>query len=151
VAMKENHFDLCRMMFDLEVVDGWPPVSAETLWVQAIGPNKFQIDNCPFFVKGIAVRDLVEGHGGPEDVLRYSRKLESGGHSTIHVVVLDDEVRPALKAEIAGAGSQIEEGPWQSLFSIDVPDRKLLAEVHRYLNARAATGEIEFEDACIAG
>ncbi len=138
------------MIFDLEVVDGWPPVSAETLWVKTMGQSRFQIDNCPFFVKGIAVRDLVEGHGEQEGLLRFSRKLESGGHSTIHVIVLADEVGPALKADITEAGSHVEGSPWKSLFSIDVPDANVLGEVQRRLKARAAAGEIEFENACIA-
>jgi Domain of unknown function (DUF4265) len=140
-----------RMAFDLEVEDDWPPVSVETVWVKVAEGGKFRIDSIPFFVTGIAVGDLVEGDTDQENVLRFARKIEGSGHSTIQVIVIADDAASAVKEEIKRAGCPIEGSPWPSLFSIDVPDGEVLAEVHRLLDMHAAAGEIEYQDANLAG
>ena len=140
-----------RMAFALEVEDSWPPVSVETLWVTEAGEGKFRIDSIPFFVPDIAIGDLVAGEMDHENVLQFSRKLEEGGHSTIHAILTDDDTGPAIKEELKRAGCRIENSPWPSLFSIDVPGSEVLAEAHRILDGHAAADEIEYEDACLSG
>jgi hypothetical protein len=111
-------------------------------------------DSIPFLAKGIAIDDLVEGWSdgaGEEGMLHFSRKLETGGHSTIQTIVLLDEVAPYIKNEVTEIGCGIEVSPWPSLFSIDIPDYNLLGMVHRLLDARASLGQLEYEDACLAG
>jgi hypothetical protein len=122
----------------------------KTLWVKAAGAGQFEIDSIPFFVNGIAVSDLVEASAGPTGLLHFARKVHSGGHSTIHVIMTADEVGPAVRGEIIKAGCQTERSPWPSLFSIDVPARALMPDVHRLLDARAAAGELEYVNACLA-
>jgi Domain of unknown function (DUF4265) len=89
-----------RMAFALEVEDSWPSVSVETLWVTEAGEGKFRIDSIPFFVPDIAIGDLVAGEMDHENVLQFSRKLEEGGHSTIHAILTDDDTGPAIKEEL---------------------------------------------------
>ncbi|HEC84522.1 MAG: hypothetical protein DRR08_00365 [Candidatus Parabeggiatoa sp. nov. 2] len=44
-----------KVIFYLEPdEDGYPPFNWETLWVHQINPDRFQIDNIPFFVRGIS-------------------------------------------------------------------------------------------------
>jgi hypothetical protein len=143
--------ELRRMAFDLEVKDDWPPVAVETLWVRTAGSGRFEIDSIPFLARGVATGDLVAGEGEADSLLRFSGKLESGGHSTIQVIMTADEMGPVVRDEIVRAGCRTEVSPWPSLFSIDIPSGDLLAEVHRLLGARAAAGELEYEDACLAG
>jgi hypothetical protein len=141
---------LWRMDFSLQIEADWPPVSVETLWVEAITVEKFRIDSIPFFVKGIAVNDIVGGEADSEGRLHYTRKLEEGGHSTIQVITIRDDATPGVRSELARIGCVTEGSPWPSLFTIDIPDRKLLAQVHRLLRERAELGEIEYEDAFLA-
>jgi len=141
------------MAFRLKVEDDWPPVSVETLWVESAGKSKFRIDNTPFLVKGIAVDDIVEGRqeeAGEEGMLHFSRKLATGGHSTIQAIVIVDEVESDFRDEMREIGCRIEVSPWRSLYGIDIPDRRLIEAVHRSLDARASLGQLEYEDACLA-
>jgi hypothetical protein len=146
--------DLRRMRFDLDIEDNWPPVAVETLWVEAVENARFRIDSIPFLVRGIAINDIVEGREDSADTpsapLRFSRRIEPGGHSTIQVIVVADEVTSAVTHEVVKAGCRIEGSPWPSLFSIDIPDGKLIDAVHNLLRIRAALGQLEYEDACLA-
>jgi hypothetical protein len=50
-----------RIAFELEQdEDGYPPVSAETLWATPTPEGFWRIDNIPFFVYGIAPFDIIE-------------------------------------------------------------------------------------------
>lgn len=146
--------ELRRMAFNLEVEGDWPPASVETLWVEALKNAKFRIDSTPFLVRGIAINDIVEGRAEAssesDGLLHFSRKLEGGGHSTIQVIVMVDDSASAVKREVTEVGCRTEGSPWPSLFSIDIPDSKLIDAVHAILDRRAALGQLEYEDACLA-
>ena len=59
--------ELVHVIFPLEVdVDGWPPVSAERVWAFDLGDGRFRIDNPPWFVRNLAVGDIVEAQA-PEN------------------------------------------------------------------------------------
>ena len=137
------------MEFRLEVIDDWPPVSAESLWVEPIGDGKFRIDNSPFFVRNIAVGDLVEGAEVLDEPVKFVGKISSGGHSTVWVITLNDKIGESLKGGIRELGCHVEGSPWPSLISIDVPSGSHLGELHRLLREVASTGQIEFVDACV--
>jgi len=139
-----------KMTFNLEVEDNWPPVSVETLWVKVAKNGKFTVDSIPFLAKGVAVGDLVEGDEETEGELKFRRKVESSGHSTIQVIVIADAIASTIKDEIKRIGCFTEASPWSALFGIDAPDQETLAGVGRILDMRAAAGEIEYENACIA-
>jgi hypothetical protein len=81
----------------------------------------------------------------------FTGKLEGGGHSTIQVILDDDDAGPAIKEELKRSGCQVENSPWPSLFSIDVPGSEALAQARRILGGHAAAGELEYENACISG
>ncbi|MCW2498014.1 DUF4265 domain-containing protein, partial [Jatrophihabitans sp.] len=49
-----------RVIFEIEVIDGWPPVSSERLWAFSLGDDIYRIDNAPWFVRDLAIGDLVE-------------------------------------------------------------------------------------------
>jgi hypothetical protein len=132
MAINIGRPELRRMTFRLEVEDNWPPVSAESLWVETIGEGRFRIDSTPFLARGVAIDDVVEGWSDgayEEDMLHFSRKLEKGGHSTIQVIVILDEVAPDIKNEVTETGCTIEVGPWPSLLSIDVPEYQPVLQI----------------------
>jgi hypothetical protein len=53
--------ELVKIRFDLDQDDsGWPPAESEGLWAAAVGPNRFRLDNTPWFVRGVAADDIVE-------------------------------------------------------------------------------------------
>jgi hypothetical protein len=147
MAMRPNFW---RMEFHLEVDSDWPPFSAETLWVEMIDDHRFRIDNSPFFVRNIAVDDLVDGVDSGEGPIQFVKKISSGGHSTIWVITLNDVIKQTLKEDVMQLGCDYEGSPWPSLISIDVPSRTLLDRLHQRLGELRLSNDISFVDACIA-
>jgi len=48
-----------RVVFPLAQEDGWRPVGSERLWALPLGENRYRIDNVPWFVRDLAVGDVV--------------------------------------------------------------------------------------------
>jgi len=136
-----------RLHFRLAPVDGWPPVGVETLWCRFTDDGMYQIDNVPFFAKGIAVGDVVSASSDESGLLWFGERISSSGHSTTQLIVLENDARQALVDGLLAAGCAVETGPWPSLLAIDFPDPSAWANGHALLNASVARREIEYEDA----
>jgi len=107
----------------------------------------YQIDNVPFFAKGIAVGDVVSASSDESGLLWFGERISSSGHSTTQLIVLENDARQALVDGLLAAGCAVETGPWPSLLAIDFPDPSAWANGHALLNASVARREIEYEDA----
>src|SRR5262245_3626053 len=81
-----------RIRFELEEPDehGWPPAGAETLWAQRVGDNEYEIDNIPFYVRGVSAGDIVSV-SEKEGALVFQSVLKDSGHSTIRVIIKGPE------------------------------------------------------------
>ncbi|MFY2561717.1 DUF4265 domain-containing protein [Corallococcus terminator] len=82
MAMKARESDqYVKVLFGLEQdEDCYPPAVAETPWAVRVGDGLFQLDNIPFFVRGLAVNDIVLAT--PEEgVFRYKEVVQPSGHS----------------------------------------------------------------------
>lgn len=78
-----------HVIFELEVEDGWPPVASERVWAFDVGDDRYVIDNVPWFVRDLAVGDVVEAvsrDARTHPVFR--RVLERSGHVTIRLICL---------------------------------------------------------------
>ena len=40
-----------KVLFNLEVIDGYPPVSMESIWAEVTEEGYFKINNIPFIAK----------------------------------------------------------------------------------------------------
>ena len=62
-------------------------VSVETPWVSHIGPNRYRLDNLPFYAYRLSWGDVVEAeiqeHGFP----LFRRVVEKSGNRTVRVIV----------------------------------------------------------------
>ena len=48
-----------KVLFNLEVIDGYPPVSMESTWAEVTEEGYFKINNIPFYSKEISLGDIV--------------------------------------------------------------------------------------------
>ena len=48
-----------KLFFNLEVIDGYPPVSMESVWAEVTEESYFKINNIPFYSKEISFGDIV--------------------------------------------------------------------------------------------
>jgi hypothetical protein len=48
-----------KVLFALEVEDGWPPVGTEGVWCERVEGN-YKLKNVPFFIPGLSVDDTFK-------------------------------------------------------------------------------------------
>jgi hypothetical protein len=124
--------------FTFDTDDCWPPVPGEALWATELGDDRYLIDNIPFFVEEIALNDVVEARAGEDGCLHFTRKLASGGHSTIQVgahETVEEELIGALKT--LGCGLERDE---PGFFSVDVPPEVSLLDALALCDRWSSTG-----------
>lgn len=146
--------DLVHVIFELDVEDGWPPVSAERMWARDLGNDRYRLDNVPWFVRGIAEGDVVRalpeaGEGWPVFVER----LEWSGNLTIRVIPfrngpLGGDLQAVLDAFIP-LGATGEGAGTYPIVALTVPADADQPAIKALLRAGTADGRWEFEEGCV--
>lgn len=119
--------DLVKVRFQTDP-DGLSGGSPERLWAKRHAGDEayFQLQNSPFFAKGISYLDVVEATESRdhEGEFEYRRTLSGSGHSTYRILVRRDSSSFAPWWErLATLGCTYEyakEGA-QLLYAVDVP------------------------------
>ncbi|WP_066963058.1 DUF4265 domain-containing protein [Microbulbifer sp. Q7] len=110
-----------KVLFALEVEDGWPPVGTEGVWCEKVGEN-YQLKNVPFFIAGIAAEDIF--HAIPDQVNDHIFEfeiVEESGHSVIWLMNnIDLEITEFVDI-VKALGCSYEGFPQYSLAAIDAP------------------------------
>ena len=136
-------------------VRGWPPVRAEHVWAERCGEDLFRVENAPFFVRDLAVGDLVRAvpsalETGPVFVER----VAWSGNCTIRVMPLrngelaDDDVGLVVDA-FKALGIQSETAGVYPIVSLCVPMDADLAAVKALIEQGQRDGRWEWEEGCV--
>jgi hypothetical protein len=131
--------------------DGYPPVEVESMW--AIQRNDgYELDNIPFYAKGVALGDVVEVDPDADGALVYRNVVRRGGHSTYRVLLLapapDDPGKTVN--DLRAIGFEVEYDLPQ-LLAIDIPPTISLEEVENALLEGVDQGRWELEEGYRAG
>ena len=110
-----------KLRFALDVEDGWPPVATESVWCKVEG-DIFELQNAPFFIKGLAWGDKFRAVPDPVNGCIFDFNLvEHSGHSLAWVLVNEGSNFAFNKAKLLELGCRVEGFPAYKLWSIDVP------------------------------
>lgn len=126
--------------------DGYPPVAVETLWAErGANAGEYVIDNIPFFARDATIGDTVlvreeEGNHWFERLVRRSQ------NSLIRVVLFDETCLERVSAHLVAQGCLTEYLRDHSLLAVSIPVTVKLADVQRYLQVEASTGNIDYEE-----
>ena len=60
-----------KLFLNLEVIDGYPPVSMESVWAEVTEESYFKINNIPFYSKEVSFGDIVSVIQTEENYLLY--------------------------------------------------------------------------------
>ncbi|NMO14677.1 DUF4265 domain-containing protein [Pyxidicoccus fallax] len=142
--------DRVKVIFKLEKdEDDYPPADYEGLWARPLGAGLFQLDNVPFFARGVAYGDVVSA-SSVEQELRFQEVVRPSGHSTLRLIVHDEEDVPAVKALLEKLGCSIERSHIPGLISVDVPPQVSMAALKPVLDEGEAQERWGYEEACLA-
>lgn len=140
-----------KIVFELNVVDDWPPVSAETLWAHHLGDDRYRIANVPFFVRDLAADDVVLARA-PDPTSRpvFIELLERSDRCTIRLIVyragpLGGDVARALEP-FTELGVYGEGYPQLGMLALDVEPTAPLAEIVALLRRGVDDGSWDYEE-----
>lgn len=123
-----------KILFRLQRdADGYPPNEWETLWAKELGQDLFQIDNVPFFVRGISDGDTVLATFR-EDEYHFVRVVKRSKNSVIRVMVYEGEDVQALRDQLSTLGCESELSHIARLFSVHIPASVSISEVRALLD-----------------
>ncbi|MFP2906906.1 DUF4265 domain-containing protein [Pyxidicoccus sp. 3LFB2] len=128
--------------------DGFPPADYEGLWARPLGGGEFQIDNVPFFAKGIAYGDVVSALAVNQE-LQFRQVVRPSGHATLRLIIYDEEDVASVKALLEQQGCSIERSHIPGLISVDVPPAVSLSALKPLLDEGEARERWGYEEACL--
>ena len=138
-------------MFELTVEDGWPPVASERLWAFDLGDDRYQIDNVPWFVRDLAVGDVVRAQvRSPDSNPVFDVVLERSDHVTIRLICfrngpLGGDLARALEPFTA-LGVYGEGVAQYGMVALDIEPTAPLAAIAAALRRGVEAGSWEYED-----
>ena len=64
-----------KLFLNLEVIDGYPPVSMESIWAEETEEGYLKINNIPFYSKEVSFGDIVSVIQKEENYLLYDKTI----------------------------------------------------------------------------
>ena len=120
----------------------------EAMWVIRRDAG-YEIDNIPFYVKELALGDVVAARQDDSGLLWFSELVRPSGHSTIQLWFSHEKevesVREALKQ--MGCASEVSDLP--RLVAVDVPPDVPYEKVKAFLEQGEHAGRFEYQEACL--
>jgi hypothetical protein len=120
----------------------------ETMWVIK-RDDGYEIDNIPFYVKELALGDVVAAQSDASGVLWYSELVRPGGHSTLHLWFSLEEDVGAVRQALRQMGCASEVSDLPRLVVVDVPPEVPYERVKTFLEQGERAGEFEYQEACL--
>jgi hypothetical protein len=134
--------------------DDWPPVATEGVWARALGNDEYELDNVPWFARGLAFCARVRADNDDDGVLVVRERIAWSGRYTIRVIPLGEA--PALDQirEVVDAFSQLGvecEGalPSFKLVALDIPPSADLKAIKSRLREGEVDGRWSYEEGCV--
>lgn len=127
--------------------DGYPPDDWEGIWASPLGGDKYEVDNIPFFVKGISCGDIIEAEK-VGDLLQFQRLVTGFDNSTIRLIIYDLSQTEDVCRRLRGLGCSVEGSGTEGLISIHVP-KKHVNPVRHFIRAGFERGEWDYEEGVI--
>lgn len=125
----------------------------ESLWAIDQGDGTVQLDNIPWFIRGIARGDVVVTEPDEEGVRWAGEVVRRSENCTIRLIVFRDGGSGAARQSVINAFQQLGvdgEGIERfGMVALDVPPTADLAKVQRLLNHGAAEEWWDMEEGCI--
>jgi hypothetical protein len=143
----EDRPEHVKVLFHLEKdEDGYPPEDVESLW-GFLRSEGVELDNIPFFAKGVALGDVVKVQEAPDGGLEFDSVARRGGHSTYRILLLKKHAEDPRHTmdELINLGLSVEEDA--GLLAVDVPPEVSLASIREYLFEGIDSGRWEVEEA----
>jgi hypothetical protein len=120
----------------------------ETMWALK-REDGYEIDNIPFYVKGLALGDVVSARAEADGTLWFSELVRSSGHSTIQLWFSDEHDVQPIRDELKRMGCASEVSDLPRLVAVDVAPGVSYVQVKGFLDQSEHAGTFEYQEACL--
>jgi hypothetical protein len=138
-----------KVMFDLDCVDGFPPIQFEMLNAEPLSDDRYRLKNTPFFVEGVAYDDVVVAiESDDAGKLIFLLVEERSIYTSLSIVIFDDSIGEELKKIFDGHGCVMEYGEFGivHVFAVAVPIHAPYTKMREQLQALEAEEKISFAE-----
>jgi hypothetical protein len=137
-----------KIDFELEVIDGYPPISTERLNAKACGEGNFEILNTPFFVPETAYGDIVTASISRRGRLEFVRCVKSSPYKAVSVIILDAEMDRQLMDDLRGRDCVIEYGEFgvYRMLAIGVPPTTDYVAIKALLDKHEKSSKLSYSE-----
>ncbi|MFF5936680.1 DUF4265 domain-containing protein [Streptomyces sp. NPDC012508] len=142
-----------KVHFRLEVEDDWPPAGVESLWATDRGNGTVELANTPFFVRGVAIGDIVETSTDNKGTRWAGSVVRPSDNCTIRLIVLRDGGSAAARQsvlnvfhELGAGGEGIERF---RMVALDIPPNAEVVKIKRPLQEGVEREWWHVEEGCI--
>lgn len=123
------------------------PYAIESIWAKRLNENEYVVDNIPFYIKNIALNDIVSVEHSQEG-LYFESLVRASGDSVIRILVIDEGQIEKIGLELEKFGCTWES--FKSLIAVDIPlGVDYGGVVLPYLKEGEDRGEWEYQEACL--
>ncbi|WP_127505763.1 serine hydrolase [Actinoplanes solisilvae] len=150
LSVADDRAGLVKVFFHLRAEDGWPPVGTESLWARPVSADVVELDNTPFFARGVSCGDHVRVVPEDDGTLTAVDVVEWSQRCTVRVVPFragplrgDRQRVPDEFATVGVSGEGIEQ---YSIVALDIPPTANLAAVKRLLRDGVERGWWDYEE-----
>lgn len=145
IKYKNNMENHVKISF---IHDAFGDESIERAWAIKV-ENGYQLDNILFYAKDFSFGDIVSVIESNGELL-VSSLIEENGHSTLRVLLANEEMVPFVREELKHYGCSTELSNMKNLIAVDIPPNVSYKEIREYLDKGEVEEKWEYQEACIA-
>lgn len=122
------------LSFNLDIVDGWPPVAVEGLVFTNVGVDCYRLEVPPFFIKDLSVGDVLNIETSADGfVSKWTHEFRSL-RSTIWIMDWEDPNLEMVVAHLLSRKCNVERFKQYKYLSLDVPSECSQQELEFWLD-----------------
>ncbi|ASU33506.1 DUF4265 domain-containing protein [Mucilaginibacter xinganensis] len=125
----------------------------ETMWAEVIDGEKglYKIDNIPFYVPRLASGDIVLAeYDEAQSMLTYLETIEYSGNSTIHIIIMDEELEMERLINLFEEMDCPSEGFNERYLALEIPANVDYIPVKRMLDQMEKDEVIGYAETCLS-
>lgn len=122
----------------------------ESVWAVPVAGG-YQIDNIPFYARGVAFGDVVSAEKDSDGMLRFDALIQPSGHSTVRLWFAKGKEHDvaSIRQSLREMGCASELSDLARLIAVDVPLSVPYEKVRNFLDEGERGGLFEYEEACL--
>ncbi len=143
------NIDVLKSKAILTYYDVENKLAEESVWIEALDNEKYQVKNVPFFAPNIAYNDIITVEKD-DGYLYFEEMVEPSEHSTIQIVFFNNKKIKEVTKTLEELGCSWEGIDEQQILAVDIPPSVNYAIVQNFLKKMLSENAFDYKEACLS-